>query len=194
MPTKTPTKKPSITKDMTIGHILEIHPKGADIMQQFGLHCFGCSINVLETLEQGIMGHGMPEKTLLDLVEALNADLSKFRKDLKEKGIVLSEKAALKIVEIAQAENRKQYGIRVKMMKAGGCCSGPTYSMDFEECANEGDKILGFDHRVTLFFDKNSYENMKGSTIDYIVNYEAEGFKIDNPNVETGGGCKCKGE
>lgn len=185
---------PRITPDMTISHILEIHPKSADIMQQFGLHCFGCSINVLETLEQGIIGHGMPESTLKELVDALNTDLSKFRKDLKEKGIVLSEKAALKIVEIAQAENREHYGIRVKMLKAGGCCSGPSYAMDFEESAQGGDKILGFNHHVTLFFDKKSYDNMKGSTIDYIMNYDAEGFKIDNPNVETSGGCKCKGE
>lgn len=193
MPAKT-TKSPKIKKDMTISHVLELHPKGAEIMQQFGLHCFGCSINVLETLEQGIMGHGMPESTLNELLKALNDDLSKFRKDLKEKGIALSEKAALKIVEIAQAEDRKQFGIRVKMIQAGGCCSGPTYSMDFEESAEEGDKILGFDHRVTLFFDKESYKKMKGSNIDYLVSYEAEGFKIDNPNVGTGGGCKCKGE
>lgn len=179
---------------MTISHILEIHPKGADIMQQFGLHCFGCSINVLETLEQGIVGHGMPEKTLNELLDALNDDLSKFRKEIAEKGIALSEKAALKIVEIAQAEDRKHFGIRVKMQNSGGCCSGPTYAMDFEETAEDGDKILGFDHRVTLFFDKESFKQMKGASIDYLVSYEAEGFKIDNPNVSEHGGCKCKGE
>ena len=189
-----PAKAPKITKNMTISHVLELHPQAGEIMQQFGLHCFGCSINVLETLEQCIVGHGMPKKTLNELLDTLNQDLSKFRKDLKEKGIVLSDKAALKIVEIAQAEGRKHYGIRVKMMKEGGCCSGPTYSMDFEEAAEDNDKILGFDHHVTLFFDKNSYDQMKGSRIDYLVSYDAEGFKIDNPNVEVGGGCKCKGE
>ncbi len=183
--------QPHITHAMTISQVLEIHPKAADIMQQFGLHCFGCSINVLETLEQGIIGHGMPESTLTELMDALNSDLTQFHKDLKEKGISLSEKAALKIAEIAQMEGRKQYGIRVKMGEGGGCCKSATYSMDFENAANEGDKILGFHHGVTLFIDKDSFQKMHGSTIDYITSYDAEGFKIENPNVEKEG-CACK--
>ena len=67
-------EKAQISADMTISTILELHPKGAEIMQQFGLHCFGCSINVLETLEQGILGHGMPQSTLNELLDALNDD------------------------------------------------------------------------------------------------------------------------
>ena len=188
---KTSPKVPLISRAMTISQVLELHPKAADIMQQFGLHCFGCSINVLETLEQGILGHGMPQSTLDELLNALNSDLTQFHKDLKEKGISLSEKAALKIVEIAQMEGRKQYGIRVKIMKGGGCCKSATYSMDFENAAEKGDKILGFHHGVTLFLGKDCFEKMRGSTIDYIVSYEAEGFKIENPNVEKDG-CGCK--
>ena len=176
---------------MTISHILEMHPQAGEIMQDFGLHCYGCSINVLETIEQGILGHGMAESILEDLLKALNEDLGEYQKQLKEKGLVLTEKGALKIVEIAQMEGRKQFGIRLKMIGGGGCCSAPTYSMDFEEKAEKGDKILGFHHGVTLFLDQDSYEKMKGSTIDYLVTYEAEGFKIDNPNIETEK-CGCK--
>lgn len=199
MPTKKSSKaapkQPRITRAMTISQVLEVHPKAADIMQQFGLHCFGCSINVLETLEQGIIGHGMPQSTLTELLDALNSDLTQFHKDLKEKGISLSEKAALKIVEIAQMEGRKQYGVRTKMLEGSGCCKSATYSMDFENAANKGDKILGFHHGVTLFIDKDSFQKMRGSTIDYIVSYEAEGFKIENPNMEANAGkdgCGCK--
>jgi len=187
-------EKAQISADMTISTILELHPKGAEIMQQFGLHCFGCSINVLETLEQGILGHGMPQSTLNELLDALNDDFENFKRDISEKGVYLTEKAALKIVEVAQMEGRTKYGIRLNMLGDGNCCSGPKYSMDFEETAEEGDKILGFHHAVTLFLDRDSFEKMKGSTIDYIVSYEAEGFKIDNPNVNTKSKCGCKGE
>lgn len=189
----TPKKQP-ITRDMTISRVLEMHPKAGDIMQEFGLHCFGCSINVFETLEQGIIGHGMPESTLAALLKTLNEDVEKFKKNLRKKGIVMTDKAAFKVMEIGQVEGRKNYGIRLKMVEGGGCCRGPVYSMDFEDHAEEGDTILGFHHNVTVFLDKNSFEKMKGSTIDYITSYDAEGFKIDNPNVEAGGNCKCKGE
>lgn len=191
---KKPSKKadqPLITPDLTINQVLQRHPNAAEIMQQFGLHCFGCSVNVFETLEEGILGHGMPKSTLTEMLKALNGSLNDYQKDLSEKGIVLTERGALKIVEIAQMEKRKRYGIRVKSLGDGGCCSGPTYSMDFEEYAQEGDKILGFHHGVTLFIDKDSFEKMKGSRIDYIETYEAAGFKIDNPNV-TEGACGYK--
>lgn len=191
-PKATKSTQPLISKDMTISQVLELHPKAAQIMQQFGLHCFGCSINVFETLEQGIVGHGMPESTLKAMLEALNGDYTSYKKDLNEKGVALSEGAALKIVEIAQMEGRKTYGIRVKILESegGGCSCRPMYSMDFEEFANEGDHILGFHHGVTLFIDANSFEKMRGSDIDYVETYEAAGFKIENPNAKKSG-CGC---
>ena len=163
-----PSRSPIITRDMTINQVLEIHPKAAQIMQQFGLHCFGCSINVLETLEQGIVGHGMPASILKDMLEALNGDYARYKTEIAEKGVYLSEGASLKIVEIAKMEGRTSYGIRVKMLDSeAGCNCKPMYSMDFEEHAEEGDKILGFHHGVTL-------------------------FKIENPNVvKSGENCGC---
>ncbi|EKD94034.1 MAG: iron-sulfur cluster assembly accessory protein [uncultured bacterium] len=192
---KKPSKKSGdqalINSDLTISQVLQRHPHAAEIMQQFGLHCFGCSVNVFETLKEGILGHGMPESTLTEMLKALNGSLKDYQKDLSEKGIVLTERGALKIVEIAEMEGRKKYGIRVKSLGDGGCCSGATYSMDFEEYAQEGDKILGFHNNVTLFIDRESFEKMKGSRIDYIETYEAAGFKIDNPNATTGA-CGCQ--
>lgn len=188
---KTP-KKPTATirADMTISQVLEVHPKAAHIMQQFGLHCFGCSVNVFETLEQGILGHGMPEKVLAEMLAALNGDYTQYQKDIEEKGVYLTERGALKIVEIAQMEGRKNYGIRVKMLESEGACGcKPMYSMDFEQHAEENDKILGFYHGVTLFLDPNSFERMRGSEIDYIETYEAAGFKIENPNIKAGACC-----
>lgn len=187
-----PKGKPAITRDMTISQVLEIHPKAAQIMQEFGLHCFGCSINVLETLEQGILGHGMQPSILEDMLETLNGDYTRYKSDIAEKGVALSEGGALKIVEIAQMEGRKTYGIRVKMLESEGKCKcKPMYSMDFEEHAEEGDKILGFHHGVTLFIDPKSFERMRGSEIDYIETVEAAGFKIENPNVKSGENCGC---
>ena len=66
-----------INKDMTIGDIVEKYPETTDIMMSFGLHCFGCHVNVYETLEQGIVSHGMEDATLQSMLDEINAAVAK---------------------------------------------------------------------------------------------------------------------
>lgn len=61
-----------IRKDMTFGEILQQYPKAAEILLGYGLHCIGCHIAVSETLEQGVMAHGMDQATLDIIVKELN--------------------------------------------------------------------------------------------------------------------------
>lgn len=164
---------------MTIYEVLEKHPESAEIMQEFGLYCVGCHMSAFETVEQGVLGHGMPKKTLNELLKALNKSFDKSKKDQKEKGIHLTERAALKTIELSKEEGHKKPGLRVTVEKKK---DEMIYTMDFEEKAKKQDHILKFAHNVTLYIDPKSFKNLKGSTIDYIANYEAEGFKIENPN------------
>lgn len=48
-----------ITKDMTIGQVLEINDDYAEILMGFGMHCFGCPMSRMETLEQAAEVHGV---------------------------------------------------------------------------------------------------------------------------------------
>lgn len=48
-----------INKDNTIGEILEMHPKAADILTEFGMGCLGCPSAIMETLEQACYVHGL---------------------------------------------------------------------------------------------------------------------------------------
>ena len=48
-----------INKDNTIGEILEMHPKAADILTEFGMGCLGCPAATMETLEQACYVHGL---------------------------------------------------------------------------------------------------------------------------------------
>ncbi len=67
-----------VTKDMLIGEIVQKYPKAAFVMMQYGLHCVGCHVSAYETLEQGCLGHGMPEETLNDLLFDLNAFIAEW--------------------------------------------------------------------------------------------------------------------
>lgn len=55
--------KELIKKDMMIMDIVQKFPDVAVVLTGYGLHCVGCGISGMETLEQGAMGHGMDEET-----------------------------------------------------------------------------------------------------------------------------------
>lgn len=60
-----------ITKDMTIGEILQANPKVAPILMEAGMHCLGCPSAQGETLEEAVMVHGMDIEDLMKKIEAL---------------------------------------------------------------------------------------------------------------------------
>jgi len=59
-----------ITKDMSIGEIVEQYPETVPVFMSHGLGCIGCAIAQFETLEEGAMAHGID-------VEVLVQDLNK---------------------------------------------------------------------------------------------------------------------
>ena len=62
-----------ITKDMTIGEILQEHGTAiAEVMFDKGMHCVGCCGASFENLEQGCKAHGMDDEQVDELVENLN--------------------------------------------------------------------------------------------------------------------------
>lgn len=72
-PSSAPAAEQFIRQDMTMGEILSRYPDAAFIMLNHGLHCIGCHISPYETIEQGSMGHGMPEEEFAALMGELNA-------------------------------------------------------------------------------------------------------------------------
>lgn len=58
-------KKKAITKDMTIGEVLSIDEKLADIFMGFGMHCVSCPVSQMETIEEASEVHGIDTEFLL---------------------------------------------------------------------------------------------------------------------------------
>lgn len=48
-----------ITKEMTIGQILQIKPGVAPVLMAMGMHCLGCPASQGESIEEAAMVHGM---------------------------------------------------------------------------------------------------------------------------------------
>ena len=58
-----------ITKDMTIGQVLNIHRGTARILLEFGMHCLGCPASRMESLADACAAHGA---NVDELVHQLN--------------------------------------------------------------------------------------------------------------------------
>ena len=54
------------TKKSTIGDVIDADENNAVILQGFGLHCFGCPMSQMETLEEASEVHGFDVKLLLE--------------------------------------------------------------------------------------------------------------------------------
>ena len=58
-----------ITKDNTIGEVIQMNPAAAEILMRFGMGCIGCPSAQVETIEQACEVHGIE---LEELLKALN--------------------------------------------------------------------------------------------------------------------------
>ena len=66
------TKK--ITKKMSFAEIIEKHPKATEILLGKGMHCIGCPMAQMESLEDGAKAHGLDVD---ELVKELNEKIKK---------------------------------------------------------------------------------------------------------------------
>ncbi len=180
----------AITKDMTMGEIIEKFPFASEVMLSYGLHCVGCHVNPYESLENGALGHGMSDEEISSLIQELN-DLVKNharkeeKTDLTGASITITQFAANKALELMKANNKEGHGLRVAVVSSG--CSGRTYRMDFDSPKN--DDFVFEQHGLKLIVDPKSMEFLNGTNIDYVEGLQGAGFKLDNPNVT--GSCGC---
>jgi iron-sulfur cluster assembly accessory protein len=181
------TSKDAITKEMTIEEIFTTFPqkaqKLAQEMTQFGLHCVGCGAATWETLEAGMLGHGMEEEKIEELLGRLNQIL-KEETDLT--AVALTPKAAKKYLEILEEEGKQGWGLRLAEKAAG--CSGFEYMLDFSQKAKNEDAVF-ISQEIEIHVNKHSLNRLLGSVIDYADGLQGAGFKITNPNVRSSCGC-----
>ena len=64
-------KKMIFTKDSTIGDVVEYNEDLADILMGFGMHCFGCPMSQMETLEEAAAVHGIDIDELMAKINSI---------------------------------------------------------------------------------------------------------------------------
>jgi len=182
---KQPSKK--IHRQMTIEEILNMFPhksqRLAQEITQAGLHCVGCQAATWETLEAGMLGHGMPEASIIKLVDRLNALLEE---KTDPSTITITPKAAEKFIEYLTEEKKQGWGLRFAEELAG--CNGYEYTLDLAEKATNEDHVFE-SCGINIFVNKALVPRLIGSQIDYVNGLQGSGFKISNPNARSSCGC-----
>ena len=59
-----------VTKEMTIGEVLNINMDIAPILMEIGMHCLGCPASQGESLEEAAMVHGIDADLLVEKINA----------------------------------------------------------------------------------------------------------------------------
>lgn len=186
-----------ITKKMLLTDVLDKYPDTADVMQRYGLKCFGCNSNTLESIEEGALEHGMDDEKMEKMLTEMNQMIEKEPEKKEELKIInnnpianasvtLTPKAASVIKKLLESQNKSKYGLRFGIARGG--CSGYQYLMDFEENPKKEDTVLEREG-VKIFIDGKSLEKLNGCSIDYFESLQNSGFKIENPNAEHNCGC-----
>ncbi|MEK6907453.1 MAG: iron-sulfur cluster assembly accessory protein [Nanoarchaeota archaeon] len=170
-----------ITKDMTISEVIEKYPITIETLLMTGVHCIGCHVSYFETLEQGMKGHGMIDEEIDKVIEEMN-NVVKSEKLTNNEEFKITERAASKIKEVI----KDKIGLRIEVIPGG--CAGYMYNITTENKVNNEDKIVQ-DKNVKVILDKESFNLLKGSKLDYVDGLQDSGFKIHNPNAKSTCGC-----
>lgn len=170
---------------MTVREIIALVPAAADIMVEYGLHCFSCSVGGHETLQQGCGMHGFDDDTVDALVQDINDAIG--QAPSRPQHITVTTDAARAIADIAANEGKANHILIVTVDEHGGFC------LEFQESPLEGDKectnpdVPG----TRIFSSVLTLSRIGGATIDM-----REGrFKLDLPEDDCchgdAGACSC---
>jgi iron-sulfur cluster assembly protein len=182
--TKTPLL---IHQDMTIEEILTKFPsKAQKIAQELsnqGLSCVGCHASTWETLEAGMLAHGLTQDDLSHMLVKLNKIISE---ELDLTTISITERAAKKYLEVLDSENKQGWAVRFAE-KPGGC-NGVEFYLDYSK-SPEGEDEIFESQGIEIHINKNLVDRFLGAELDYTDGLSGSGFKFSNPNVKSS--CSC---
>jgi len=177
----------SIHKEMTIDEIFTTYPakgqKMAHLLGSKGLSCVGCHAATYETLEMGMLSHGLTELDIDEMCTELNKIVDEV---VDETEIHITDSGAEQIDKIRKSEKKETYALRFGVRPGG--CGGFEYSLDFSKKAGLKDQIFKV-NGIEVHIHESMIERLLGSTIDYVHGLQGSGFKITNPNVKSS--CSC---
>ena len=104
---------------------------------------------------------------------------------LAPNSVVLTDRAAKKIGRVL---GRQPQGTVLRIVVAGGGCSGFQYEYKLVQETPANDDLVLANGDATVLIDSLSLEFMGGAEIDYVDDLIGQSFQIKNPNAVAGCG------
>lgn len=180
---------PRISGDMTVREIITLVPIAADIMIEYGLHCFSCSVGGVETLAEGCQMHGFDTDTTTALIEDINDAIGKA--PARPQFVTVTKEAAVGIRAIAEVEQKLDHILIVALDEQGAFC------LEFQKAALEGDiECTNADvPDVRIFCSVLTLSRIGGA----VISFTDGRFALDVPeekgccgSEKGGGNCDCR--
>jgi len=194
-----------ITKHWRISRILEEVPESIEPMMEIGLHCFGCSANTEERLNEGMQVHGFSDEQIEQLVDSINKIQEKNKEAKMKKpqesdfllerkitgnksyyqiaGLLITESAFDIIHELGQGKS----GLHIQV-EAGGC-SGYSYKYNYLDKAPKDTETYTLSGDIDIYMDNFTFDKLHGSIVDYKKGLQLSGLVFKNPNAKDS--CHC---
>ncbi len=152
-----------VTKDTLVGDLLQSYPQSVEIMANYGFHCINCNFNAFDSIENGAKIHGLTEAQINSLVSELNSMNSEEQKHpfyvtLRALTELKASKTLEEFVEV-YADDELKLNLQIVKEKKKG-----QIEVDYKG--------------VKIIFDKELEKLVKGVVIDYVLEFNFEGFTI----------------
>ena len=105
---------------------------------------------------------------------------------LRASVISVTERAAARVRELVEGNDKALIGVRVGVKNAG--CAGMAYTLDPVETPNPADDVVS-EHGVSVFVDPKAVLFLLGATMDFEATKLRTGFTFKNPNEVSACGC-----
>lgn len=87
-----------ITAKTKFDEIMNINPDAGMILFEHGMHCIGCGMASMETLEQGCAAHGIGKKEIEELIKKLNSKkVKEIKMEVRKEVPKISERSNLEL-------------------------------------------------------------------------------------------------
>ncbi len=177
--------RPRIDRSMNVMEVIAMHPNAKGVLEEYGLHCFHCAFNTLDSVEAGARSHGLTDVDIDNLVTDLQDVLDEATD--RPEYLTLTEAAARGLKQIAETEGQTSIALRIEGDGQGGYC------MEFDEKKRKGDRIFSCTSvaDVSLVTSPEMLWKLGGATIDF----QDGRFKLMMDQAcgcGTGGACPCK--
>lgn len=102
--------------------------------------------------------------------------------------IQVSDTAKQRVINLMTEEGFDASKDFVRVGVKSGGCSGLSYELNFDDKAEEADKVFE-DNNVRIIVDKKSFLYLVGTILEYSGGLNGKGFVFNNPNAQRTCGC-----